>query len=251
MNHHGLFTKLMKRNIPVQLLSVIEYWFRSCYTLVKWASSVSFFFKLECGVRQGGVISPFFFEIFIDDIIVNVVNVKSGCYINRACLSIILYADDMLLLAPSVESLQKLVTICSMELAALDMSINGKSLCVTHMRIGPRFNKHCANISIQDSQELNWVKSCRYLGVTVESASHFKCNITEAKKSFYRSFNAIFGRVGRIANENVTVELLIKKCLPTLLFAFEVCPLTKSDIRTLDYVVDSALKNIVDTNSNT
>jgi Reverse transcriptase (RNA-dependent DNA polymerase) len=43
MNHHSLFIKLMKRNIPVQLLSLIEYWLRSCYTRVKWASSVSCF----------------------------------------------------------------------------------------------------------------------------------------------------------------------------------------------------------------
>jgi len=135
---------------------------------------VSCFFKLECGVRQGGVLSPYFFAIFIDDIIINVVNRKSGCYVNRAYLSIISYADDILLLAPSVESLQKLATrpICSTELASLDMSINGnKSVC---MRIGPRFNKHCANISVQDGQELNWVQACRYLGITVESASHFK-----------------------------------------------------------------------------
>jgi Reverse transcriptase (RNA-dependent DNA polymerase) len=91
-------------------------------------------------------------------------------------MSIILYADDMLLLAPSIESLQKLVTNCSTELVAFDMSINGnKSVCV---RIGPRSNKQCANISIQDSQELNWVKSCRYLGITVECAYHFKYNIT-------------------------------------------------------------------------
>ena len=54
------------------------------------------------------------------------------------------------------------------------------------MRIGPRFNKQCANISIQDSQELNWVKSCRYLGIAVDigSASHFKCKIREAKNCF-------------------------------------------------------------------
>jgi len=98
------------------------------------------FFKLECGVRQGGVLSPYFFAFLIDDIIINVVNLKSGCYVNRTCLSIILYADDKLLLTLSVESLQKLVTICATELASLDMSTNGnKSVC---MRIGPRFNKH-------------------------------------------------------------------------------------------------------------
>jgi len=73
--------------------------------------------------------------------------------------------------------------------------------------------------------------------------------LVKQKKSFYRFFNAIFGRVGRIAKENVTVELLMKKCLPTLLYAMEVCPLNKSDIRALEYVVDSALKKIFDTYS--
>ena len=48
--------------------------------------------------------------------------------------------------------------------------------------------------------------------------------------------------IGRIANENVTVVLVIKNCLSILLYAFKVSPLTKSDIRPLDYVVDSALK---------
>jgi len=39
----------------------------------------------------------------------------------------------------------------------------------------------------------------------------------------------------------------MKKCLPTL-YATEVCPLNKSDIRALDFVVDSALKKIFDIN---
>jgi len=55
------------------------------------------FFKLECGVRQERDLSPYV--------------LNSGCYVNRACLSIQLHADDILLLTPSVESLQKLVTI--------------------------------------------------------------------------------------------------------------------------------------------
>jgi len=45
------------------------------------------------------------------------------------------------------------------------------------------------------------------------------------------------------------VELLIKKCLPILLYAMEVCPLNTSDIKTLDYVVESALQRIFNTNS--
>jgi len=41
----------------------------------------------------------------------------------------------------------------------------------------------------------------------------------------------------------------MKKCLPTLLYAMEVCLLNKSVIRALDYVVDSAIKKIFNTNS--
>jgi len=42
-------------------------------------------------------------------------------------------------------------------------------------------------------------------------------------KSFYRSFNAVFGKVGRDASENVVVELLKTKCLSILSYGFEAC----------------------------
>ena len=43
-------------------------------------------------------------------------------------------------------TIQKQVTICSKELAALDMSINGNKS--VSMRMGPRFIKHCSNIGL-------------------------------------------------------------------------------------------------------
>ena len=61
MNHHGLFVKLMQRQIPVNLLVAIENWFDKCYTCVRWFSVQSNFFKLEIGIRQGGDLSPSIF----------------------------------------------------------------------------------------------------------------------------------------------------------------------------------------------
>jgi len=137
-----------------------------------WASRVSCFLKLEYGIRQGGVLSPYFF-------IINVVNVKSGCSVNRACLSVILYADDILLLAPSVESLQKLVTV-PLNLLHLTCLLRSVCMSICHNSI----NTVLIYQLIHDGQELNWVQSCRYLGITDESASRFKCNIGEAKNRF-------------------------------------------------------------------
>jgi len=38
MNHFALYIKLMNRSIPVQVLSVLENWFSSCLSRVKWGS---------------------------------------------------------------------------------------------------------------------------------------------------------------------------------------------------------------------
>jgi len=52
-----------------------------------------------------------------------------------------LYADDILLVAPSVTSLQQLLNrpICEQELERLDMSLDAKKIS-TCIRIGPPFN---------------------------------------------------------------------------------------------------------------
>jgi len=60
-------------------------------------------------------------------------------------MSIFLYADDILLVAPSVTSLQRILSICETELEWLDMRVNPKkSSCI---RFGARFSVICNNIS--------------------------------------------------------------------------------------------------------
>ena len=96
MNHHALFIKLMKRNIPVNLLSILELWFSVSMTCVKWGHVYSDYFSLSCGVRQGGVLSPCLFAIFIDSVVDRVRNSGLGCYLKMTCFSI-LCAINMIL----------------------------------------------------------------------------------------------------------------------------------------------------------
>ena len=85
---------------------------------------VSSFFRMMAGVRQGGVLSPFLFAIFIDNLVDKVKASAVGCYLLSFCVSIFLYADDILLIAPSVSALQKMLIACETELQLLDMQIN-------------------------------------------------------------------------------------------------------------------------------
>ena len=64
------------------------------------------------------------------------------------------------------------------------------------------------------------------------------CSLEHAKKSFYHAANAVFAKVGRVASEEVTLRLIKVKCLPVLLYGLEACPLTKSDLQSLDFVIN-------------
>ena len=65
IDHSTLYLKLMDRSIPVLILDVLENWFSSCLSCVKWGSVMSHFYELKAGVRQGGVLSCQFYLVSI------------------------------------------------------------------------------------------------------------------------------------------------------------------------------------------
>ena len=155
VNHCALFMKLMRKFIPVQLLQTLESLFSCCWTCIKWKSVTSNFFRIDSGVRQGSVLSPFMFALYINDV------VKKLHFHQR--FFIVLYADDILILAPTVSELQRLLHECEQELAWLDMVINVKKSCC--LRIGPDCDVKCANIITSSGISLPWVEEIRYLGI--------------------------------------------------------------------------------------
>jgi len=88
------------------------------------------------------------------------------------------------------------------------------------VRIGPRHKLKCSNIVASDSNVISWSNTIRYSGVNIVARHKFTCSL-DNKRSFYRAFNAIFGKVGRIASEDVIIELLKAKCLPALYYGLD------------------------------
>ena len=77
----------------------------------------------------------------------------------------------------------------------------------------------------------------------------FKCSFHHAKKAFHGSLKAHYGRVGRFASEEVVIKLVTSKWLPILLKGTEACPLFKSDVHSLDFVINRFFMKLFRTNN--
>jgi len=111
------------------------------------------------------------------------------------------------------------------------------------MRVGPRFNVNCSNdsnILASDGRELSWCENVRYLGIYLKASKQYSCLFSQAKCSYYRAFNAVYGKVGSVASKEVIVQLLKSKCLPVLHHSLEACPLNRSDHEIMRFLINKS-----------
>jgi hypothetical protein len=103
----------MDRHIPRTLIDILVCWYSQSEMVVRWGNVVSSPVKRCSGVRQGGVLSPVLFAIYINCLIVDLRQSGHGLSVLGNFVGCILYADDILLLANSLSDMQCMLDICS------------------------------------------------------------------------------------------------------------------------------------------
>jgi len=131
VDYNILFNKLAKRNVPGYLLRLLLCWYCSQFVRVLWAGVFSETFNITNGVRQEGVLSPFLFAVYIDDLTYKLQMVNVGCYVGCHDLNHLLFADDAVIFAPAAKGLQQLLDICADFANSHNIAFNTvKSQCI-------------------------------------------------------------------------------------------------------------------------
>ena len=90
----------------------------------------SFFTGLN-GVKQGGVISPVLFCLYIDNLLIQLAQSGVGCYIGNTFVGALAYADDIVLVAPTPSALRQMLSICESYANLFNIKFNtNKSKCM-------------------------------------------------------------------------------------------------------------------------
>ena len=109
---HKLFQILVDRGLCPLVVRLLIIMYSNIEAHIKWNDKYSNKFKINNGVKQGGVLSPLLFTLYIDELISRITLAGVGCYIGKVCSAIFVYADDIILLSPTRRAMQVLLDIC-------------------------------------------------------------------------------------------------------------------------------------------
>ena len=190
VDHFQLGQILLQRKIPPDIVLFILHYLRNQEARIVWNGEMGEYIPVEKGVRQGGILSPLLFKLYIDDVLNEISAGGDGCKFGVLQMSILAYADDLVLLARSKSQLGRLYKILEKGMNERKLLINkNKSKCIV-------FDKCSGNI-MEDNIEIcdtmfEVVKKYKYLGHIIQNNLLDLEDVEYRLNAFYGKFNWLF-----------------------------------------------------------
>jgi hypothetical protein len=111
------FTALFRRLTSQGVCPIVARFLLRLYThqmiRVRWGEAITDEFRATNGVKQGGVLSPSLFTLYIDPLLQRLSKEGIGCHVGNVFSASLGYADDVILMAPSRFALRRQLQVCS------------------------------------------------------------------------------------------------------------------------------------------
>jgi hypothetical protein len=194
VNYCKLFKLLIKRQLPAHVIRLLINMYSNNFVRIAWGGVLSDYFLAVNGVKQGGVLSPVLYCVYIDDLLLALSNSGVGCYIGSNFVGALVYADDIVLIAPTATAMRKLLSICGEFATEYCISFNAsKSKCLAVLPAKYRELNSYLNecrLTVND-QPIELVQSFQHLGHTITSQLNDVSDITAKQYAFIGQTNNV------------------------------------------------------------
>ena len=192
-----MFQKLKENKIPGIFIRLLIFIYLQQSCRVRWGETLSEKFSVKNGVRQGAVLSPTLFSLYINSLLIQLKSSGFGCHIGNHFYGALAYADDIALLCPSRAGLDSMFKICEryFDLHKIIISTNPdikktktKCLYFSHNQ-----DKNIPAPIFHNESPLPWVNAWQHLGNQLNTADLSKpfvrvANWPPQKKVLFRCF---------------------------------------------------------------
>ncbi|KAG7187545.1 hypothetical protein KM043_018869, partial [Ampulex compressa] len=121
--HSVIQKSLTRKGAPVLIAKYIRAMYEGCKTKIKTRNNDGPTVELRRGVKQGDPLSPLLFNLAIEPIIETLNSTTAGLRINESNLSVLAFADDMVLIARNKIEAEKQVHLLGSYLGGLGMTL--------------------------------------------------------------------------------------------------------------------------------
>ena len=204
VNYIKLFEVLLSKGLCPLIARLLAYMYTNQSIRVKWNAYTSNHESVTNGVKQGGVLSPVLFAVYIDVLLGQLSKLGIGCHIGHKFTGAIAYADDIALLAPSLSALKYMINICQQFSERFDVLFNqSKSKLIV-------FGENVHELP-RDLMPLERTSCDLHLGNLVGPSTDNDV-MTTAISAFYRSVNMIISHFSHVCTQ-VKYKLFNSFCM--------------------------------------
>jgi hypothetical protein len=186
VHYAKLFNILIEKKLCPVICRFLALLYCNQTLCVKWGNTISKHFKVCNGVKQGGILSPVLFTLYIDKLLNCLKSSGYGCYIGNIFVGAIGYADDIVILSPSLSGLKEMLNICDKYGNDFHVQFNASKYQLMHFTLT---GKTIDGIKFKD-QYIKTIDKSIYLGIPFNVKDNTAA-VSNGTNAFIRSFNAV------------------------------------------------------------
>ena len=237
---------LLSRGLPPLVVRLLHSWYVSQNLRVRWDAALSHPFVVSNGVRQGGVLSPILFAIYLDELLLRLKSSGVGCHWSHHFAGALAYADDVVLLAPSASALRLLLCTCESFASDCGLVFNPQKTQLIKFCLGNRASDDvCFNFF---GQSLQFADSVLHLGNRLKYDLSDTEDILLKTRYLIGAANNLFTTLGYVG-PSLLSHLFQSHCLA--LYGCELWKLSSKSLRVLEVAFNNCLRRIWSLPANT